>query len=157
MLLHIQWLVVFTDGFRNTESGKIISDPIYPIDGIGTYITTHDPQGTFGMGWSDYLKQTLNDKEFAIAITSDTLKPKEIIITRPSDKSLNITQPPQSELSPPEPPSPPYTPSNYTPDYSYGGYRNGGVYYPTDYYGPGYYNDGYNSQIQFRNDSYNIR
>jgi hypothetical protein len=157
MLLHIQWLVVFTDGFRNTESGKIISDPIYPIDGIGTWITTHDPQGTFGMGWSDYLKQTLNDKEFAIAITSDTLKPKEIIITRPSDKSLNITQTPQSEPSPPEPPSPPYTPSNYTPDYSYGGYRNGGVYYPTDYYGPGYYNDGHNSQIQFRNDYYNIR
>ena len=82
---------------------------------------------------------------------------KEIIITRPSDKSLNIIPPPQSEPSAPSPPTPPYTPSNYTPDYSSGGYRNGGIYYPTDYYVPGYYNDGYNSQIQFRNDSYNIR
>lgn len=158
MLLHIQWMVVFTDSFRNTESGKALTDPIYPIDGIGTYITNHNPEGTFGMGWSDYLKQTLNDKEFAIAITSDTLKPKEVNITKPSNKSLNIVQSPQAEPSPPEPPSPPYTPSNYTPNYSSaGGYRNGGVYYPIDYYGPGYYNDGYNSPIQFRNDSYNMR
>jgi hypothetical protein len=100
MLLHIQWMVVFTDSFRNTESGKALTDPIYPIDGIGTYITNHNPEGTFGMGWSDYLKQTLNDKEFAIAITSDTLKPKEVNITKPSNKSLNIVQSPQAELSP---------------------------------------------------------
>ena len=160
MLLHIQWLVVFTDEFRNTQSGIPVNDPIYPIDGIGTWITTHnsqDPQGTFGIGWSDYLKQTLKDKEFAIAITSDTLKPKEVKITKVSENSLNIVKQPQVEPSPPTPPTPPYTPSNYTPDYSSGGYRNGGIYYPTDYYGPGYYNDSYNSQIQFRNDSYNIR
>lgn len=157
MLLHIQWLVVFTDEFRNTESGKIINDPLYPIDGIGTYITTHNPQGTFGMGWRDYLKQTLNDKEFAIAITSSTLKPAEVAVTKVSDKSSNIVKQPQAEPSPPTPPQPPYTYDTYKQDYSYGGYRNGGVYYPTDYYGPGYYNDGYNSQIQFRNDYYNIR
>jgi hypothetical protein len=109
------------------------------------------------MGWRDYLKQTLNDKEFAIAITSDTLKPAEVKITKVSDNSSNIIKQPQAEPSPPSPPQPPYTYDNYMPNYSSSGYRNGGIYYPTDYYGPGYYNDGYNSQIQFRNDSYNMR
>lgn len=157
MLLHIQWLVVFTDEFRNTEFGKPISDPTYPIDGIGTYKINHNPKGTFGMGWSDYLKQTLNDKEFASAITSDTLKPKEVKVTTPSNKSVEIIQPPKTE---PSTPSPIYTqPANYeySPTYSSGGSRHGGVYYPSDYYGPGYYNDSNNPTIQFRNDYYNIR
>ena len=157
MILHIQWMVVFTDSFRNTESGKTLNEPIYPIDGIGTWITTHDPNGTFGFGWVDYLKQTLTDKEFAMEITADTLKPIEVQISQPSSNSNKIVTPPASEPSPPTSPSPPYTYDNYRPVYSYSGYQNGGIYYPTDYYGPGYYNDGYNSQIQFRNDSYNIR
>lgn len=149
MLLHIQWLVVFTDEFRNTEYGKIIEDPIYPIDGIGSYISTHDPNGTFGIGWSDYLKQTFEDKEFAAAITSETLKPKEIAVTKVSNKSLNIT-PTLDTL-----PTSQQNSSEYTPTYtsSGGGGGGGGVYYPTDYNGNGYYNDSY-SNGYFSNTNY---
>lgn len=157
MLLHIQWLVVFTESFRNTEFGKILDEPIYPIDGIGSWITTHNPNGTFGFEWADYLKDTFNNKEFAMEQTAATLKPAEVKISKPTSNSNKIISPPQSEPTTPTLPSPPYTYDNYRPTYSYSGYQNGGIYYPTDYYGPGYYNDGNSSTIQFRNDSYNIR
>ena len=149
MVLHIQWLVVFTDEFRNTEYGKIIADPIYPIDGIGTYTTTHNPKGTFGIEWSDYLKQTFEDKEFAMAITADTLKPREVKTTTPSNNTPIITP----TLDTPQ--TGQQNSSEYAPTYTSngGGGGGGGVYYPIDYNGNGYYNDSY-SNGYFSNTNY---
>lgn len=155
MLLHIQWLVVFTDEFRNTQSGIPVNDPIYPIDGIGTWITTHDREGTFGIGWSEYLKETLTNKEFAIAITSNTLKPKEVKITKASDNSSNIVTQPKSEPS-----SPPYTDYIYPPTYSSGGYSGGGGGGTNSPGGGGYSQGGDINNINYNpnnNDSYNTQ
>jgi hypothetical protein len=93
MLLHIQWLTVFTDQFRNTNSGIKINDPKYPIDGIGNWKSVHNPKGDYGFGWSKYVKQTLNDKVFAEEIASNKLVPDVIPPRVPSDLSLPIQTP----------------------------------------------------------------
>jgi uncharacterized protein len=58
MIIHIQWLSVFTDQFRNTQVGNIINDTKYPIDGIGSWINYHKKGSDLGLGWYDYFKQT---------------------------------------------------------------------------------------------------
>lgn len=90
MLLHIQWLTVFTDQFRNTTTGIRIDDPKYPIDGIGNFISKHNPTGTFGFEWSTLLKKALNDKIFAEELAKDSLVSDAIEKPKPSPASLPV-------------------------------------------------------------------
>jgi hypothetical protein len=126
MILHIQWLTVFTDQFRNTNVGSKINDPKYPIDGIGSWISKHNPTGTFGFEWDTLLKQTLNDKIFADDITPDSLIPDTLPTSKPSSTSLPIksepTQLPSVEPTPRD--VPPQQPVYYNTRYN--------QYYPTD-------------------------
>ena len=90
MLLHIQWLTVFTDQFRNTTTGIRINDPKYPIDGIGKFISKHNPTGTFGFEWDTLFKKALNDKVFAEEIAKDSLVSDTIEKPTPSPKALPV-------------------------------------------------------------------
>lgn len=144
MILHIQWLTVFTDQFRSTNVGSKISDPKYPIDGIGSWISNHNPTGTFGFEWDTLLKQSLKDKIFAEDITTDSLIPDVLEKSKPTEKSLPIksepTQLPTVEPTPPNvPPQPP-------------------VYYNSKY--NRYWPEDINEErdiIRFRNGEYNYR
>jgi hypothetical protein len=109
MILHIQWLTVFTDQFRSTNVGARINDPKYPIDGIGSWNSYHDPTGTFGFEWSTLLKDTLSDKTFAEEIAAESLVPDVLPKSIANEKSLPIksepTQLPAIEPTPRETPS----------------------------------------------------
>jgi hypothetical protein len=144
MLLHIQWLSVFTDQFRSTNVGNKIDDPKYPIDGIGSWVSKHNPTGDFGVGWDKYLKQTLEDKVFADETTSDTLIPDVIKKTKPSEKSLPIkAEPTPLPVEEPNPKNiPPQQPVYYNSKYN--------QYYPEDI-------SGGSDVIRFRNGEYNYR
>jgi hypothetical protein len=145
MILHIQWLTVFTDQFRNTNLGTSINDPIYPIEGIGNWISKHNANGTYGFEWDEYLKQTLNDKVFADETTSDTLIPTKIEKSKPTiGSSLPIqTQPtPLPTIEPKASELPPQQ-SVYFNTESY-------QYYPSDV-------TDNRDVIRFRNGEYNYR
>jgi len=126
MILHIQWLTVFTDQFRSTNVGSKINDPKYPIDGIGSWISKHNPAGSYGFEWDTLLKQTLNDKVFADDITPESLIPDVLPKSNPSSTSLPIksepTQLPSVEPTPKD--VPPQQPVYYNTRYN--------QYYPTD-------------------------
>lgn len=131
MIIHIQWLSVFTDQFRNTQVGNIINDTKYPIDGIGSWTTYHKKGSDLGFGWYDYFKKTTTDKVFANDIT-EGLVPDIIEKSKPSDEAFPI-QPPVTTTPIVIPP-----PINNNPPVSGGGGGGGGgVYYPPNY------NDGY--------------
>ena len=154
MILHIHWLTVFTEELRNTEVGNRINDAKYPIDGIGSWVSTHDKTGDFGFGWEDLLKQTLTDKVFAEEIISERVKPKDISVTTPTNKSIPILPKPTDTpiLSPIiDTPVPPQIQN----DIKFDDMRIP-PYYPYEYNG-GYYNDPrpyeYNS-IQMRGGAY---
>ena len=145
MVLHIQWLSVFTDQFRSTNSGTKINDPNYPIEGIGNWVSTHNPKGDYGFGWSNYIKQTLNDKVFADEITPG-LVPDTIPKTKPSINSIPI-QPPATTLPAEEPP---VRKVSVEPPVYYNSRFN--QYYPEDLPQS---NNG--DVIRFRNSEYNYR
>jgi hypothetical protein len=126
MILHIQWLTVFTDQFRSTNVGTTINDPKYPIDGIGSWINNHNPIGTYGFEWDTLLKQTLKDKVFAEDVSPESLIPDTLPKSNPSVASLPIksepTPTPSVEPTPRD--LPPQKPVYYNTRYN--------QYYPTD-------------------------
>lgn len=146
MIVHIQWLVVFTDQFRSTQIGNIIKDKKYPIDGIGSWISNHKPDGDLGFGWYELFKQTTTDKDFANEIT-EGLVPDVIEKSAPSDAALPIV-PPATTTPIVIPP-----PVNYNPPVSSGGGGGGGggVYYPPNHDGYNNYNNGYTSNVNYYN------
>lgn len=142
MILHIQWLTVFTDQLRNTNSGIKIDDPKYPIDGIGTWRSTHNPKGDYGYGWEKYLKQTLTDKVFADEITQGLVP--EVIPQRPPSPNASPIQPEPTQLPAVEPP---VRKTSVEPPVYYNARYN--QYYPEDL--P---HDGNRDIIRFRTSEY---
>jgi hypothetical protein len=126
MILHIQWLTVFTDQFRSTNVGTKINDPKYPIDGIGSWINKHSSTGTYGFEWDKLLKQTLKDKVFAEEVTTDSLVPDVLQKSKPSNASLPIKAEPTPlpSVEPTPKNIPPSQPVYYNTRYN--------QYYPTD-------------------------
>lgn len=144
MILHIQWLTVFTDEFRSTNVGTRISDPKYPIDGIGSWSSYHDSTGTLGFEWSTLLKDTLTDKVFAEEIAVESLVPDVLPKSIANEKSLPIkTQPTQLPTIEPTPRETPSQQSVYFNTQSY-------QYYPDDVTDS-------RDVIRFRGGEYNYR
>jgi hypothetical protein len=137
-------LTVFTDQFRSTNVGAKINDPKYPIDGIGSWISKHNPAGSYGFEWDTLLKQTLNDKVFAEEIAVESLVPDILPKSIANEKSLPIKSTP-TQLPTVEP-TPRETPSQQPVYFNTQSYQ----YYPDDV-------TDNRDVIRFRNGEYNYR